>query len=791
MARRIIGIVLRLALVGAVFALGFVAWLFVRAMPDHAGRETLPGLRGEARVWSDSYGVPHIFAADPDSAARALGWLHASERLFQMETQRRAGEGRLAEMLGSDLVRVDRFIRTLGIPRLAQSSLDALSEEARSRLNAYADGVNAWLDAHKNHLPPEFFIVGDAPEHWTPVDSLVIGKLLGLQLSHNYRIELLRARVAAKLGAEKAAWVFPDLTLNSPITTAPETHPDHSALDPYEELGRWSPFAHGASNEWAVAGARTTTGKPILANDPHLDLGAPILWYLARIVTPQGFVKGVTIPGTPVVLLGQNDRIAWGFTTALTDTQDLFVETLDPADPTKYLTPEGGKPFETRQEIIHVKNAPDVTLTVRATQHGPVMSDIDAEMRDFIGPGKAMALAFTGLGEKDTTFEAVVKLDAAKNWDEFLAAMRLFQTPTQNIVYADVDGNIGYFSPGLVPVRKSGDGLTPADGASGQFDWTGYVPFEQQPQAFNPAVGFLFNANNAVTPTSQEATFGRDWEEPWRGRRLQQWLDRPEKHDLDISAAMQMDHLSLAMLALKPLMATIKPTDERARQALALVAEWDGVTDAARPEPLLAETFLNELHKALLTERTQVDLDAEFGPLVATATMSLVKDHPDMCSTPTQPDPDCAKTLSDALDRALARIIAKQGADSSKWSWGAEQTAVVTHKVFSHVPGLDVLSDLSFPSSGDFYSLDRGGGFDTPRDQPLARTQAGGYRGLFDLADPTRSRFVIATGQSGHIFSRHYRDLMPLWRAGRAITLSGGEDELKARGASLTTFTSK
>ena len=304
-------------------------------------------------------------------------------------------------------------------------------------------------------------------------------------------------------------------------------------------------------------------------------------------------------------------------------------------------------------------------------------------------------------------------------------------------------------------------------------------------------MGFLFNANNAVTPTSQEATFGRDWEEPWRGRRLQQWLDRPEKHDLDISAAMQMDHLSLAMLALKPLMATIKPTDERARQALALVAEWDGVTDAARPEPLLAETFLNELHKALLTERTQVDLDAEFGPLVATATMSLVKDHPDMCSTPTQPDPDCAKTLSDALDRALARIIAKQGADSSKWSWGAEQTAVVTHKVFSHVPGLDVLSDLSFPSSGDSYSLDRGGGFDTPRDQPLARTQAGGYRGLFDLADPTRSRFVIATGQSGHIFSRHYRDLMPLWRAGRAITLSGGEDELKARGASLTTFTSK
>ena len=788
MARRIIGLALRLALIGAALAVGFAAWLFVRAMPAHSGRESLPGLTSEVRVWSDAYAVPHIFAADADSAARTLGWLHASERLFQMETQRRAGEGRLAEMLGGDLVRVDRFIRTLGIPRLAESSLAALSAETRSRLEAYAAGVNAWLDTHQNRLPPEFLIVGDAPEHWTPVDTLVIGKLLGLQLSHNYKIELMRARVAAKLGAEKAAWVFPDLTLNSPITTAPESHPDHSALDLYEQLGRWSPFAHGASNEWVVAGARTTTGKPILANDPHLDLGAPILWYLARIVTPQGSVKGVTIPGTPVVLLGQNDRIAWGFTTALTDTQDLFVETLDPADPTKYQTPEGAKSFETRQEIIHVKDAPDVTLTVRATRHGPVMSDIDAEMRDFLGPGKVMALAFTGLGDRDTTFDAIVKLDAAKNRDEFLAAMRLFQTPTQNIAYADVDGNIGYFSPGLVPIRKSGDGLTPADGASGEFDWTGFVPFEQQPQAFNPATGFLFNANNAVTPVAEEATFGRDWEEPWRARRIQQLLDRPEKHDLDVSAAMQTDHLSLAMLALKPLMATVKPSDERARQALALVAAWDGVTEATRAEPLIAETFLYELHKALLTERTGVDLDAEFGPLVATATLSLVKQHPESCSTEALPDPDCAATLTRALDRSLARIVAKQGADMSKWSWGGEQTAIVTHKVYSHIPGLGLLSDLSFPSSGDFYSLDRGGGFDTPKEQPLARTQAGGYRGVFDLADPSRSRFVIATGQSGHIFSKHYRDLAPLWRSGRAIALTGGEDELKAKGARLTTF---
>jgi len=333
-------------------------------------------------------------------------------------------------------------------------------------------------------------------------------------------------------------------------------------------------------------------------------------------------------------------------------------------------------------------------------------------------------------------------------------------------------------------VRKSGDGLTPADGASGQYDWTGYLPFEKEPQAFNPPAGFLFNANNAVTPVSEEATFGRDWEEPFRARRIQQFLDRPAKQDLDASAAMQSDHLSLAMLALKPLMASIQPANERARQALALVAAWDGTAEAGRPEPAIAETFLYELHKALITDKTGVDLDSEFGPLLATATLSLVNDHPQICA----PDPDCAATLSRALDRALQRLAVSQGDDASRWRWGAEQPALLQHKVFSQAPGLDWWSDLSFPSSGDFYTLDRGGGFDTPKGAPLARTQAGGYRGLFDLADPARSRFVIATGQSGHIFSPHYRDLLPLWRAGAAITLSGSQDELKARGATLTVF---
>ena len=455
MAWRLIKGLLRLVIALVVVATLAGAYLFWRAMPTYSGSEKLPGLSAEVRVWRDAYGVPHIFAASMDDAARALGYLHASERLFQMEVQRRVGQGRMSEFRGADLVNVDKFMRTLGFYREAEASFAALSPPTQKRLQAYADGVNAFLDSHKDALPPEFLISGDSPEPWKPADSLVFGKLLSLQLSNNYKLESLRAHLRQKLGPERAAWMFPGLKPDEPITTEPTLNATHASRESLEDqIGALIGVSHGASNEWVVAGSRTITGKPILANDPHLDLGAPILWYLARIVTPEGSVKGGTVPGTPVVLLGQNDSIAWGFTTADTDVQDLFIETIDPSDPTKYLTPDGPKPFETRDETIHVKDGADINLTVRATRHGPVLSDVSTDLGSLAEPGKAIALAFTGLGDRDTTAEAFMRLNGARNWGEFLDAMRLYQTPTQNIVYADVSGDIGFFSPGLVPVAQ-------------------------------------------------------------------------------------------------------------------------------------------------------------------------------------------------------------------------------------------------------------------------------------------------------------------------------------------------
>jgi penicillin G amidase len=772
-----------------VLAFGAIAAIFYRAMPDYAGAASLPGLTGEVRVYRDAHGVPHIFAPSMNDAARALGYIHASERLYQMEIQRRAGQGRLAEIAGADLIGVDRFIRTLGFNRLAESSFAALRPETQAYLQAYADGVNAFLATHKGRLPPEFLILGDDPEPWRPADSIVWGKLMSLQLSQNYAIEEDRAQLAQKMPPDMARLLYPGAPAGSPITTLPTGGATHSEIPSAQDrLGALIGLDHGASNEWVVAGARTQTGKPILANDPHLGIEAPILWYLARIVTPGLSVKGATVPGLPVVLLGQNDQIAWGITTADTDTQDLFIETIDPKNPGQYLTPDGAKPFIARDETIHVKNAPDVALKVRATRHGPVLSDIDEKLAGLAGDGKAIALAFTGLGDRDTTTEAIVGVNRARNWDQFLDALKSFQTPTQNLVFADAAGNIGFISPGLVPLRKSGDGLAPAQGASGDNDWTGFIPFDQLPQAYNPPTGFLFNANNGNVADDHVPTFGRDWEENYRARRIQQFFDSIDKHSLDTSAGMQADILSLAATDFLPLLKRIAPANDRAKQALDLLARWNGAMDKDTAEPLIFEAWLSAMRRIMIDEKTGLPLN-EKGPYAAMTLYSLLNDRPQWCDAPQKPDPDCGKTMARALDEALALLAQRDGADMGQWRWGKEQVAILTHTLYSHVPLLDRLSDLSRPTSGGFYTLDRGEGFDPKPDRPFARTHAAGFRGLYDLGDPDKSRFMITTGESGHIFSPHYGDLVPLWSEGKAITLAGSEADLKQGGAQELVFT--
>lgn len=763
-------------------------WWLRTGVPAESGTVALDGLSGPVRVYRDSHGVPTIFAQSDGDAYFALGWLHARDRLWQMEMQRRIGAGRLSELIGGAGLRFDKLMRTLGIYRLAEADVAAQSPETRAALDRYAAGVNAWIDGHPGALPPEFTLLWTRPEPWQPADSLVWSKLMALQLSANYRDEILRAQVIARLGPERAGTLFPDLGALPPATlaaldqAAPMLTTLAQALPP--PLG-----PRTASNEWVVGPSRTDTGAPILANDPHLGLSAPILWYLARIETPTLSVAGATVPGVPLTLLGQNRRIAWGFTTTGADVQDLFLETVDPGDPSRYRTPEGSATFETRSETIAVSGGDPVTLTIRSTRHGPVLSDLDPGMAELAGKDKVAALAFTALAPGDTTADALYRLNRAGTWPEFLAAMRFFRSPIQNVVYADADGDIGFLVPGAIPIRRSGSGKLPADGASGAQDWTGMIPFEDLPQALNPPGGAIANANNAPVGPGFPYYIGDGYDVPYRAHRIVEMLGAVGPNTVARSQAMQADTLTTEARDLLPLMTAIDPADDRMSKALALLRGWDLRMDRNRPEPLVYMEWLRRFAHAVFDPPLGPLAEDYFG-LRPTVLATILTHDPSWCgdAAASARPTDCKALLRRTLGEALDALAQRHGADMAAWRWGAEHIAPLEAQVLSRVPLVGGLISLATPTDGGPYTLNRGATTITDPEAPYAHTHGAGYRAIYDLADRGRSRFMIATGQSGNPLSPHWGDLVADWRDGRYLTLHGGEADLAAAGQSLTTL---
>ena len=438
------------------------------SLPQIDGHITVEGLGAPVTITRDADGVPLITASNDADAAFGLGFAHAQDRLFQMETMRRYGAGRLSEIFGARAIGIDRQMRVLGLYRLAETSFGHLSAPVRRGFEAYAAGVNAFLATHCGALPPEFQLLRFAPEPWRPADSLVWGKVMDLELTGNYRRELLRARLARSLTSKQLAFLYPEYPKDAPTTLAAlAAIYRHLPLDPlYASLApKIGPIY--ASNNWVVGGAHSASGKPLLANDPHLGFSAPGVWYLARLKTPEREITGGTAPGVPLVVIGHNDRIAWGFTTTASDVADLFIEKLDPNDPSRYLTPEGSAPFATRQETIAVRDAAPVTMTIRGTRHGPVLSD--ALPTGTVETGYVLALAATFLGDDDRSAEALWSAGRAGDWREFRAAFENFVAPQQNIVFGDSGGEIGFIAPGRIPIRRSGNGWLPVPGWTGAY----------------------------------------------------------------------------------------------------------------------------------------------------------------------------------------------------------------------------------------------------------------------------------------------------------------------------------
>lgn len=744
---RVLGrILLTLLFLVAVVIAGGYLWLR-SSLPQTDGTIAVQGVNAAVMITRDAHGIPTIRAQSDADAAFGLGYVEAQDRLFQMDTMRRYGEGRLSELVGAAAVDVDKSMRTLGLNHAAEAQYPLLSPELRAVFDAYAAGVNAYLATRHGALPPEYQVLQVGFEPWKPVDSLVWGKLMDMQLTGNYRQELLRARLAQRLKPDDLAVLYPGYDAKAPVTLG--------ALDLDKVLPGLPPVLP-ASNEWVVDGKHSESGKPILANDPHLGFTTPSIWYLVRIETPQETIAGVGSPGEPMIVLGHNTHIAWGFTTTGGDVEDVFVEKVDSADPTHYLTPDGSQPFTTRDEKILVKDGAPVTLTVRSTKHGPVVADP--------GGGQVLALETTWLQGEDRTPQALWDASHAHDWDAFRNAFKNAVAPEQNVTYADIDGHIGFIAPATVPIRAQGDGTTPVPGWTGENEWTGTVPFDGLPQGFDPPDGRFVAANNKIVPDSFPYLITKNWELPYRAQRITELLDATPMQSPETAAVMQADIDSIVARELLPLMFTATPQSLAGKDALRQLHAWDQRMSRDRVEPLLFIDWLREFNRQIMADKLGPLFDNYWG-LHPDVILNILTSHPDWCDNRETTEVEtCPQQLGAALDRAIEGLGRRYGGDMSSWRWGYVHPASFPHAIWSRLPLIAARLGLAIPDDGSFDTIDNATMFAGSEAQPFTAIHGTSMRMIVDMADPAAARFMIAPGESGNLLSSHYSDLLTVWR---------------------------
>ncbi len=765
--------------IAVLFVAALAAYRF-EGMPQSDGELAVTGLGAPARVVRDANGIPHVFAASERDAFFALGLLHAQDRLWQLEMNRRIVGGRLAEILGPGALDSDRFLRTIGVRRNAQRIAAQLDDDTRATLQAYADGVNAGIRVTRHQpwkLSPEFLILGVRPEDWTLADSIGWSTMMAWDLSGNHANELLRFALSQSLDSEQVAQLLE--------TDPPQRLPDLGQLYQGIERGAVARLLEAmppgdiegiGSNNWVVDGRHSSTGKPLLANDPHLGLASPALWYFAHLSAPGFDVIGATLPGLPTVVLGRNQRIAWGFTNTAPDTQDLYLERIDPADPSRYQTPDGPRPFLVRTETIRVKGAQDVVLQVRETRHGPVISDVHGALGRALDGHRlsarhVLAFRWTALSGDDRTVSAGLALNRARDWDGFVAALRDFSAPQQNVVYADVDGNIGFIAPGRVPLRKPQNdlkGLAPAPGWDARYDWDGYIPFDELPRVFRPADGKVVTANQNILPPGYPHFVSAEFTLPYRYDRIHERLAARERHDVESFASIQSDVMSRAVAELLPILRRANAVSEPARTALARIGAWNGQMSADAPEPLIATAWIDTLRRMIFAD----EVGEKLFPLVerqrgrTRALLHALTDESraawcDDIATPATET--CAQMVDLALEETMRSLRARYGDDIAAWRWGEAHVAVSEHRPFSRQELLARLFEIRTPSAGDTNTVNVGRNNPWDPNEPFANRWAASLRAIYDLSDLENSRFIHSTGQSGHVLSPHYRDMAQRW----------------------------
>jgi penicillin amidase len=770
----------------------FLAQLDKGSLPKYEGTLSLPGLENKVEVFWDSCAIPHVFADNEHDLFFAQGYLHAQERLWQMDMSRRFLSGRLAESFGKFSVPwkelstqfrrrtsadFDFFIRLLGVRQAAVACLEVLPESDIRRLEAYSDGVNRYVDSCKR-LPWEFRLLRYQPEPWRPEDSLTVSKGFAFLLSPALFTRLNQMALAIKLRdqPERLRSLFPTYPEDGPTITA-------ALRDSTKNLWRfmnatfagtaWHPSGCG-SNSWVVASTRSAGGSPILCNDPHLRLTLPSIWYLMHLRAERNSSRddsfeawGASIPGSPCIHIGHNRWIGWGITAALCDDVDLYREKLHPVEPERYLHGHEWLKIISRREIIRIRGQVAMTKNVRATRHGPIISDFD----DDRGSREALSLRWTA-HDPSQEFCSLYGVNRAHNWDEFLVALSHQAAPALNYLYADQQGNIGYSLAGKIPVRSQSPSLLPLEGWSLCDEWQGYIPFEELPRLYNPPEGIIATANNKPVDDAYRHTISGFFEPPYRIQRIRSLLAENNTWSVDDMAKIQMDVVSLhaktVLDHLRADLSQLSADDSKTKTAADRLLKWNGRCHGESVEATIYHVFYHRLVVNLLMPVLGEELFSGYTEIFNQSLIPVdrILENPNSVWFT-----DCSrlKLVAKSLEQAVDELTHTLGSDLRRWRWGRIHTLSLIHNLGRVACLRPCLSLGPFPSFGDNTTVNLG--FYRHSD-PYRHTVGASLRAVIDFSDWRNSGFVLPSGQSGHPFSPHYGDQATLWRDGLRVDIS-------------------
>lgn len=754
-----------LGIAGGLLVLGVLAIILVNAYvnksaPQISGEMNVNILDADVEVTKDDMGVPHIVAESDADLYRAQGFVQAQDRMFQMDLSRRQASGMLAEVIGADAVDTDKFFRTFSLRIAAEKSWDGYDEEAQQVLEWYAEGVNAFIEQAKEEgtLPFEFTLLGYEPKPWTAIDSLTIGKFMAYDLGGNWTSLAARHWALNEWPEDKARELFITYPENAPAVI------EANLNNPVNVAGNFDlsliPPEFNGSNNWVVSGDKTESGMPLLADDPHLGLSTPSIWYQMHLQSPEQNVSGVIFAGIPGIILGHNEEIAWGVTNVGPDVQDLYIETVNPDDQTQFLYEGEWEQAEVRDEPILVKDGETVDFNVVVTRHGPVVSDLLYEEED---PEAVFSMQWTAL-EPTLELQAILSFNKASDWDEFELALEDFQAPAQNFVFASTDGTIAYKANGRIPIRKSGDGQLPVPGDSADYGWDGFVPFDELPTVVNPAEGFIATANNAVVDESYDYHITDFWAQPYRYERIVEVLEAKDDLTKEDMMALQMDQQDLyAEEFLQDMIATVKEQTNEHDDLFDVLTAWDGVDGEDQAAPLIFHKWMKQLPETILSPQMPEDV-YEMLPGKNHITDEMMRDaFAGEAGVWVEEYGGVEKWLTDALNEARDDIEEAFGDDPADWRWGEFHQLVFPHPVAGASPILErFLNPEPRPVGGSNVTVQA-----AAFNEDGEANHGASWRFVADLSDLSRAYHIVGPGQSGHVKSDFFHNQVDDWIEGK------------------------